>query len=477
MELNAKTPVFAVVGHPNKGKSSIVAALTHTDTIAISALSGTTTQAQNFSFYVDGQVLYQLVDTPGFQRPRQMLELLEQHAANASQRITAIGQFLAQYAATAKTTGRFHDEIELLTPIMAGAGIIYVVDGSVPYSPEYEAEMTLLQWTGQPRMALINPIGGEQYLSQWQAALGQFFSLVRVFNPMTDGLEKQCAILLAFAELCPPWRQHLLACQQTLVQQQQRQQQQAAYAISRYIAKVLAHVCQLPLPMAQLQAAVEQTLQQQYKAVLHGAEEHLQKELSALYAHHNVQHQRAHIPLDYPDLFDQGYWYLFGLTRQKLVALSAGAGAAAGGIVDLGLGGASFMAGAVLGGITSAAASFYATAHPEKPRLHKIPLGGKQLTIGPVKNLQFAFVLLGRAICYQQAIAQHSYANRQALRVDYSQHSQDSHDSHDSQQQQWLQKLNKTQQLRLTRLLQKGAKGLGVGEQEELQAIVKMALF
>ena len=56
------------------------------------------------------------------------------------------------------TRSSFPDECELLRPIVEGAGILYVVDGSVPYGPEYEAEMEILRWTGRPSMAVINPI-------------------------------------------------------------------------------------------------------------------------------------------------------------------------------------------------------------------------------------------------------------------------------------------------------------------------------
>src|SRR5690554_2848519 len=62
-------PVFAVVGHPNKGKSSVVATLSQNDAIAIALEPGTTRAGQAYPLTVDGQELYTLVDTPGFQRP------------------------------------------------------------------------------------------------------------------------------------------------------------------------------------------------------------------------------------------------------------------------------------------------------------------------------------------------------------------------------------------------------------------------
>ncbi len=143
-------PRFAVVGHPNKGKSSIVATLAEDDAVRISPLPGTTTDARTYPMRVDGQTLYELIDTPGFQRAREVLGWLEQHDRGAEARPAVLAEFVAAH----RGDSRFHDECALLAPILAGAGILYVVDGAHPYSREYEAEMEVLRWSGQPRMAL-----------------------------------------------------------------------------------------------------------------------------------------------------------------------------------------------------------------------------------------------------------------------------------------------------------------------------------
>ena len=75
-------PKFAVVGHPNKGKSSIVATLSQNDAIAIALEPGTTRAQQSYPLRVDDKILYTLVDTPGFQRPRRVLEWLEAHSVS-----------------------------------------------------------------------------------------------------------------------------------------------------------------------------------------------------------------------------------------------------------------------------------------------------------------------------------------------------------------------------------------------------------
>ena len=452
-------PYFAVVGHPNKGKSSVVAALTQQDQVAISDISGTTTEAQTFQLQIDGETLYSLVDTPGFQRPRQMLEALQNKNPNASARVNTIREFIVDHQASAAQTGRFKDEIELLTPILDGANIIYVVDGSVPYSAEYEAEMTILQWTGRPRMALINPISGNRFVEDWRQALNQFFSVVQLFNPMSAERDQQSAILSAFATLSPEWQNSLEHKQRTINNHLQHRQQQAAFTIATYLTEVLAYQLSLPAPESVPDHTIRTTLKTQYEHFLKGQEHKLHERLRAIYFHQNLSSEIAPLELNYPDLFDQGHWYLFGLSRAKLIALSAGAGAAAGVLIDLGLGGASLMMGSMVGGISSAAASAWLSESPEKIRLYNLPLGGKKLQIGPVKNRQFAFVMLGRALDYQKALVNHTHANRNPLTVsDSSQH--------------WIEQLSKQKQINLSLLLKKAHETLNESELEQLQKLL-----
>ena len=79
-------PHFAVVGHPNKGKSSIVSTLSHDDSVSIGRQPGTTTRCRSYPLRVDGEVLYTLVDTPGFQRARTAWAWLKSHESSADRR-------------------------------------------------------------------------------------------------------------------------------------------------------------------------------------------------------------------------------------------------------------------------------------------------------------------------------------------------------------------------------------------------------
>ena len=170
----SQEPTFAVVGHPNKGKSSIVSTLAQDDSVRIAPEPGTTARCRRYPMRVDGRVQYVLVDTPGFQRARRALQWMRERETSADLHRAVVEDFVREH----RDTGRFDDECELLAPILEGAGILYVVDGSVPYGPEYEAEMEILRWTGEPSMALINPIGGGDHIPAWRAALEQYFIVV-----------------------------------------------------------------------------------------------------------------------------------------------------------------------------------------------------------------------------------------------------------------------------------------------------------
>ncbi len=180
-------PIFAVVGHPNKGKSSIVATLAEDEEIVIGPVPGTTRRSHRNTFSIDGEPQYVLVDTPGFQRAGAVLEWLEAHATGAHERPRIVEEFVKTHL----RDERFADECELLKPMLDGAGILYVVDGAKPYGPEYELEMQVLQWTGRPRMALINLIGKGDYVDDWRQALDQYFSPGTSFCCRARGLREK----------------------------------------------------------------------------------------------------------------------------------------------------------------------------------------------------------------------------------------------------------------------------------------------
>ncbi|OFA30921.1 GTPase [Glaciecola punicea] len=413
-------PNFAVVGHPNKGKSSIVATLSQNDAIAIALEPGTTRSSQSYPLSVDGKILYTLVDTPGFQRPRKVLEWLEAHSVSASDHSDTLKAFVGQH----KDDERFTDECELLQPLIEGAGIIYVVDGSVPYSAQHEAEMTILRWTGRPSLALINTIGLEDYSDTWQAALGQFFQVVRKFNAVRAPFEQHLSLLRAFGQLEPQWEKTLNQATQYLSKQRQQRRSQSASIVAKALSDMMSY--QEKRTFAQHENVSSDSDQGELAGKLSKCwyehqrerEQSLRKSIEHLYQHQRIRRQETELNWhSAQDLFSQDSRQQWAVSRRYLVTAGFGAGAIGGVSIDALTFGASLGTGALLGGFMGAAGSYYYGAKLLSPAL-KIASFGKGLTtatFGPVQDSQFAYIVLGRAVDHWWHISHRNHAGRDLL--------------------------------------------------------------
>jgi predicted GTPase len=168
-------PEFAIIGHPNEGKSSVLSTLAEDDSVRISPIPGETRDCRSFPVIVDGREILRFTDTPGFQNPARVLAELKKR----KEAIYPLREF-REFAADIED---LHDDHELLGPVERGAGIIYVVDGSRPVRGVDRMEMEILRFTGKPRMAIINcKAEDEQYLDGWKSEFRKNFNSFRVFN-------------------------------------------------------------------------------------------------------------------------------------------------------------------------------------------------------------------------------------------------------------------------------------------------------
>jgi hypothetical protein len=404
-------PRFAIVGHPNKGKSSIVATLAEDEAVLIAPQPGTTTRAMRYPMRLDGEVLYELIDTPGFQRAREVLVWLQTHEQGADARADTVRQFLE----THEDDPRFHDECELLRPIMDGAGILYVVDGSRPYGRQYEAEMEILRRTGRPRMALINLIGSGDHVEEWQAALGQYFSIVRIFDAVRADFAKRIELLRAFGAIEESGAQQLNTAADALIAERARRRQRAARAIADLLVDALTATVRLPLPDTDAQPAVEQTARTRLQETIRKREQQARKAVQQIYRHAETAVQES---VDTPlteDIFSRRSFRIFGLSTRQLAVTGAASGAAAGGLIDVAAGGTSLLLGAGIGAAIGAAGALGSASRLARIRVLGQPLGGHELVIGPVTDPNLPWVLLSRALLHVRLVAERNHARRDQL--------------------------------------------------------------
>jgi hypothetical protein len=407
-------PRFAIVGHPNKGKSSIVATLAEDDAVAISPHPGTTTQARAYPMRLDGQVLYELIDTPGFQRAREMLAWLEAHDRGAGERAAVVAEFVRAH----ENDPRFHDECELLAPIVEGAGVLYVVDGSRPYGRQYEAEMDVLRWTGRPRMALINLISAGDHVAEWRAALGQYFSIVRVFDAVRADFGKRIELLRAFGAIDERWAEPLNRAADALVADRDRRKLRVAGEIADLLIGALTATVTVPLP----DGSDQQTAQSQARAKLDDEirrrERVARRSVLEIFRHPGLEAHESAASYLGADVFSTQSFNVFGLSTGQLALTGAASGAVVGSVVDVALGGASLLLGAGIGAAVGAFGTLASAGRLAKVEVLGLPLGGYELTVGPITDPNLPWVLLGRALLHAKLLAERNHARREALVVD-----------------------------------------------------------
>ncbi|MCB9511421.1 MAG: GTPase and DUF3482 domain-containing protein [Deferribacteres bacterium] len=410
-------PKFAVIGRVNKGKSSIVSTLAEDDTVIIDRGAGTTRACREFPVRIDDTVLLLLIDTPGFQQAPRALAWMKEHEVSAANRREVVADFVREFG----HTDEFADECRLLQPILEGAGILYVVDGAKPFRRNYEAEMEILRWTGQPRMALINHIGEGDFSKEWMPALDQYFSIVRHFDAHRVSFADRVRLLQSFRELHDGWRANLDQAIESLQTEWQRRQREAAHIIARMLVDQLTFSKELVLARYETPDDHKFKLEREFHNALRERERKARQQIEKLYHHSKLEtdEQDLEKPVFEQDLFAESTWNLLGLNPKQLIGLGAITGATVGGMIDLAVGGASFLAGTVLGGAIGAGSAIFYSAQrlATIENIMKYVQGAQVLRIGPHRNKNFPWVLLDRALLHYISIRDLAHSRRERLHL------------------------------------------------------------
>ena len=454
-------PKFAVVGHPNKGKSSIVSALALDDSVQISDTPGTTTKRRSFPLSVDGKVLYELFDTPGFQRARRVLAWLEKHDVPAHKKPEVVQAFINEH----KEDERFNDEIELLEPIMEGAGIIYVVDGSQPYGEEYETEMEILRWTGQPSMALINHIDNTDYSEEWKIALEQYFRMVRTYNPMKATLEDHESILESMAQLKEEWITPVKASINLLKQYKGQMLERSALLLARLVYDSVSMVEKLYFYTQEANDEDKEKIEHNYKEHLRELEITAQKSIEEVWNHGHLKKEQNVLTFEGMDLFSEESASVFGLTRKELIITAATSGAVTGAGIDLLLAGHTLLLGGALGALVGGTGAYFGFNELSEIKVLGQSMGKRYLEVGPMENRNFPYILLGRAIYHTMKVAQISHAKREVFEIEMDQ----------SFKERWLDESSRNALEKFHKKFRSG-KALATGELKEYEEIIKKIL-
>lgn len=414
----APVPTFAVLGAVNHGKSSVAATLAENDQVRISRMPGETVECQRFELG-DCFVFF---DTPGFQNAREALAQL-QPAAQAAEPLAVFRTFVQRH----RDDPAFEAECRLFAPVIEGAGIVYVVDGSQPLRDIHLAEMELLRLTGAPRLAVINCTGAPEHVADWRRRLGQHFNAVREFDAMRAGFADRIELLETLAGIEQAWKPRLMQAVAVLRDDRAQRLDEAAGLIAALLIELLQHRERARLP------ADAQALQQRYREAVARREARAHEALIALFGHRLLRAGTLPPQLMADELFSEATWSVLGLNARQLAAAGAIAGASVGAAADVLTAGHTLLAGSALGAAVGAAGAWMlgkrrpevgvslpgtaGAPAPLRALLPRLRLGGGELVVGPYAALNFPWVLLDRATGTLAYVMQRAHARRDRVTV------------------------------------------------------------
>ena len=216
--------------------------------------------------------------------------------------------------------------------------------------------MEVLRWTGRPRMALINLISAGDHVEEWRAALGQYFSIVRVFDAVRADFGKRIELLRAFGAIDERWAR-------VVEPRGRRARRRARAAQARGRGRDRGSVDRSALTATVDRAAAERRSRRGRRVPERSRE--AARRSAAARARRATQRagdlsarglgaRESTAAYLVEDVFSAQSFNVFGLSAAQLALTGAASGAVAGSVIDVALGGASLLLGAGIGAAVGA---------------------------------------------------------------------------------------------------------------------------
>ncbi len=400
-------PEFAVIGHPNEGKSSVLSTLAEDDSVRVSPVPGETTECRSFPVVIDGREVIRFIDTPGFQNPRRVLRWMQEYQGDD-------GAMLARFIEAHRGDSAFHDDCELLAPLRDGAWVIFVVDGSRPVRNVDRAEMEILRLTGCPRMAIINCKEDETtWLGQWRTEFRKHFNAVRIFNSCRATYVERIELLESLKAIDQELQEVLERVISAFRHDWAARNVRTAAIITALLTDVLSYRRSVTLREGEDEEGVRRRLHDEYVRYVEHMEQRAQRRIRSLFRHNIFDCRLPPHSILHENLASARTWQFLGLSARQLVLAGAVGGAVIGAGVDVAAAGITFGVFCTLGGVLGAAGTaLHGRELLSGARLLGMRLVRERLQVGPVTNIQLLYILLDRALLFYRHIINWAHGRR-----------------------------------------------------------------
>jgi hypothetical protein len=297
--------------------------------------------------------------------------------------------------------------------VAAGAGVIFVVDGSRPLRHVDRAEMEILRLSGSPRMAVINCKEEDAtYLPQWQSEFRKHFNAVRLFNSCQANYRQRIELLESLKAIDQQLEPVLKSVIEAFQEDWEVRNMRTANILAALLSDILTYRRTVPCSKGEEQQK-RLELHQEYQEYVAAKELQGQQAIRQLFKHNifNLELPPHSVLAD--DLFSKRTWEFLGLSDRQIILGGALGGAALGVGIDAATIGSSFGLFATIGGLIGAGA----TALKGKDLLSGVLLlgmkmGGEQLQVGPVSNIQLLYIILDRTLLFYAHVINWAHGRR-----------------------------------------------------------------
>ena len=402
-----RVPEFAIVGHPNEGKSAVVSTLAEDDSVRVSPYPGETIVCQTFPVMIDGKEMIRFTDTPGFQNPKKILTWMKNDPASDD-------RILQVFRDTHAGDPDFKEDCELFEPIARGAGIIYVVDGSRPVRKVDLAEMEILRLTGRPRMAIINCKEDQTgYLDQWKSEFRKHFNAIRVFNAHRATYAERIELLENLKGIDQDWAAALETVISAFKEDWQQRNALTADIIGYMLEDCLGYSVARNFTERSDEATLKKKIEADFNRAIERVEKAAHQRIRKLFKHNLFNYDLPPYSILHEDLFSEKTWQLLGLTPKQLITAAGVAGGGIGVALDVAAAGLTFGVFTAIGGLLGAGwAALGGGKRLARTKVVGLNLGGQQIRIGPIGNIPFMYVLLDRALIFYSHIINWAHGRR-----------------------------------------------------------------
>jgi hypothetical protein len=415
-------PEFAVVGRVNMGKSAVIATLLEIDdneVLRVSPTPGETTRCQTHKVVFGRKECVRFIDTPGFSRPVEAMREIQRIHGEGTPGSESLRKFVEAKGED------YADEKRLLEPLLAGAGVLYVVDPGKPLRDDFLAEMEILRWTGRPRLALLNVREDVDRAREelWREKLGSAFNLVRTFDAHRAKFDQRLLLMKALLEIEERHRGKLEETISLIGMEWDERRDEAAEVIREFLAEALelrvsAKLADKDERMPSRRKRMEDELKVEYFERLKKLEKACFSKLLGIYRHHLLKLESGEEAFEDIDLESEEVWKKWGLSRGQLTMVATATGAAGGVALDAATGFFSHGIFTAVGGIGSGAAAFFKGGLLPDLKVDmrqgvKFSTGEtKELVMGPPGNINFPWILLDGVLVRYGHILERAHGRR-----------------------------------------------------------------